>query len=193
MNDTQPEKCLAAYCSHVNTLSYIFRRSKHFGQPTPFVTPLIGKSEWMWAAVNDWFIVWCTVCRSVTWKHSNLRQQRPGRPLSPLVIQTLFRLLHEYLLLLSAFSFSDIHLRSSPTYLSSRLPVADIRMSKPAEVEKVGANSPMEGAGEMCCRYPQKIHNVHIGYKKKYMQRWKKYSDFLHKQQYQSAKTLMCK
>lgn len=30
------------------------------------------------------------------------------------------------------------------------LPVADIRMSKPAEVEKVGADSPLEGTGKLC-------------------------------------------
>ena len=55
--------------------------------------------------------------------------------------------------------------------LSACLPLTDIRMSKPVEVEKVGADSPLEGTGKMCCCWWQKAQKLHVFilYKKWYI------------------------
>uniref|UniRef100_A0A8C4DEH1 POU domain protein n=1 Tax=Dicentrarchus labrax TaxID=13489 RepID=A0A8C4DEH1_DICLA len=47
-------------------------------------------------------------------------------------------------------------------YLSVCHLFTDIRMSKPVEVEKVGADSPLEGTGKMCCCYWQRIYKTHM-------------------------------
>lgn len=59
--------------------------------------------------------------------------QHPGHPLSPFVIE----------IMISIFCLG-LHLELTCFCV---FPSADIRMSKPAEAEKAGATSPLEGAG----------------------------------------------